>query len=459
MKYIIYSILFLTLINCNTKTKQAVDKVITNDKIIIKGNVKNVTKNKLYLVGNNFSQFIDIEKDGSFVDTLTTSSGYFYVRDLKNYIELYLSQGNSLELFYDADNFEKSIRFKGKESVINEYLQKKSELKNTITGGEAQFSLLNEIDYKKKNLTLKKRSLDLVTSYDGLPESFIIKEKKNITYQYYLRFFKYIYLHAYYIKDRNFKPSKTFYNELEEIDITNEQDFLELSSYNKLIRDYYNRLIHNCSTSKEVSQLYNGINSNIIQKEILNMTIQFMDREDYAIDTLYSGLRSLNLDRQTLADLEKKYRSIKKLDVGTPSPSFKYYNIDGSNTTLEDLRGNYVLIDVWATWCGPCKIEVPHLERLEKKYHNQQIKFVSISVDKKKHFERWKKYVHKKKLKGIQLFADESFDSDFIKYFQVTSLPSFILLDPEGNIVLSKAPYPSTPEMEKLLDDLLSKKK
>ena len=74
----------------------------------------------------------------------------------------------------------------------------------------------------------------------------------------------------------------------------------------------------------------------------------------------------------------------KELKEGDQAPTFKYLDINGKEVSLSDLKGKYVYIDIWATWCGPCTGELPHLKELEKKMHGKKIVFVSISCDKDK---------------------------------------------------------------------------
>ncbi len=81
----------------------------------------------------------------------------------------------------------------------------------------------------------------------------------------------------------------------------------------------------------------------------------------------------------------------KELKEGDQAPTFKYLDINGKEVSLSDLKGKYVYIDVWATWCGPCRYELPHLKELEKKMHGKKIVFVSISCDKDK--AAWEKMV------------------------------------------------------------------
>jgi len=139
----------------------------------------------------------------------------------------------------------------------------------------------------------------------------------------------------------------------------------------------------------------------------------------------------------------------------TQAPSFEYENHAGGKTKLEDLRGKYVYIDVWATWCGPCRAEIPSLQKIEEKYHDKKIAFVSISVDEQKDYEKWKKFVVEKQLGGIQLYADKNWMSDFIKAFGINSIPRFILIDPTGKVVNADADRPSNPKLQEQLDTLL----
>src|SRR5690606_6420621 len=87
----------------------------------------------------------------------------------------------------------------------------------------------------------------------------------------------------------------------------------------------------------------------------------------------------------------------KKME-GNASPGFEYVNYKGGKTKLSDLKGKYVYIDNWATWCGPCRAEIPHLQKAEEKYKGKNIEFVSISIDTDKDFEKWRKMVAEKNL-------------------------------------------------------------
>ncbi|WP_298500304.1 TlpA disulfide reductase family protein [uncultured Algibacter sp.] len=141
------------------------------------------------------------------------------------------------------------------------------------------------------------------------------------------------------------------------------------------------------------------------------------------------------------------------LFIGKAAPKFKNYeNYSGGSTSLDDLKGKYVYIDLWATWCGPCKAEIPALKRVEKAYHGKNIAFVSISLDSANAHDAWRTMVEKKELTGIQLYAKG--DQKFARDFKVTSIPRFILIDPNGIVINDNAPRPSNKKLINLLDAL-----
>ena len=150
---------------------------------------------------------------------------------------------------------------------------------------------------------------------------------------------------------------------------------------------------------------------------------------------------------------EEQHNLLKSTSKGSPSPKFEgYENYKGGNNSLDDYKGKYVYIDVWATWCGPCKQQIPFLQTLEKKYHNKNIEFVSISIDNPAAKDAWKTMIKDKNMGGVQLFAGG--DQSFSRAYQISGIPRFILIDPQGNIVEANAPRPSDPSLTELFTEL-----
>lgn len=187
----------------------------------------------------------------------------------------------------------------------------------------------------------------------------------------------------------------------------------------------------------------------------LKADTESLEKGNFAPEFKTALKRSFESFHQYAADEYERVSKANKM-VGKASPGFDYENFKGGKTKLSDLKGKYVYIDLWATWCAPCRAEIPYLQKIEEKYHGKNIEFVSISIDKAKDNEKWKKFVTDKKLGGVQLFADKDWESEFVVNYGVTGIPRFILIDPQGNIVKSDASRPSDPELDKELSALLN---
>ena len=150
-----------------------------------------------------------------------------------------------------------------------------------------------------------------------------------------------------------------------------------------------------------------------------------------------------------------EYEKVLHKNVGQKGLDFTYKDINDKAVSFSDFKGKFVYIDLWATWCGPCKAEIPHMKKIEEDYHGKNIVFVSLSLDKPKDAQKWKDYVTKEQLKGIQLMADKDFGSDVAKNYDVNAIPRFLLFDTKGNIINADALRPSNPELRVQLDKLL----
>ena len=146
------------------------------------------------------------------------------------------------------------------------------------------------------------------------------------------------------------------------------------------------------------------------------------------------------LERKTAVDNMPK--------EGEPAIDFNYPDIEGNEFSLSSFKGDLVYVDVWATWCGPCKAEIPSLQKLESDYHGKDITFMSVSVDTDK--EAWQKMVAEKELGGVQLWADGW--SKITKDYAIFGIPRFLLFDAKGNVISTNAPRPSSDEIRELLE-------
>ena len=134
--------------------------------------------------------------------------------------------------------------------------------------------------------------------------------------------------------------------------------------------------------------------------------------------------------------------------IGEPAIDFTYPDKEENEFSLSTFKGSLVYVDVWATWCGPCKAEIPALKTLEHDYHNNNITFLSVSVDTDK--EAWINMLADKQLGGVQLWANGW--TEITKSYAINGIPRFLLFDADGNVISLDAPRPSSEEIRELLD-------
>ena len=144
--------------------------------------------------------------------------------------------------------------------------------------------------------------------------------------------------------------------------------------------------------------------------------------------------------------IQTKSEELERISKGKMATNFKSVKEDGTPVELTDLRGKFVVIDVWATWCGPCKQQSPYFEKLAKKYAKENVQFVSLSIDGKK--EDWLVEVKSKSKHVLNVY---SVNQDFLKGFMINGIPRFILIGTEGEIVNARMPRPSDDSFEFIL--------
>ena len=134
-----------------------------------------------------------------------------------------------------------------------------------------------------------------------------------------------------------------------------------------------------------------------------------------------------------MAGFIRKVEGAKNFMIGAVAPDFEQATPDGKAMKLSDLRGNVVLVDFWASWCGPCRKENPHVVKLYDKYKSKGFDVMGVSLDKTK--DRWLKAIEKDDLRWNHVSDLKGWSNVVAKQYSVSSIPHTLLLDKDGKIL------------------------
>ena len=154
------------------------------------------------------------------------------------------------------------------------------------------------------------------------------------------------------------------------------------------------------------------------------------------------------------AEFAEYMRAYGNLMPGKVAPDFEMSDVNGKKCRLSDLKGKYLFIDFWATWCAPCREEIPHMAKLQEHFAgDSRIALVSISVDA--NVKTWKKFLEKEQPAWAQYVVDAENNAILDKEYRIFGIPHFTLLDPEGRFVQYSFSRPSFPgcleEIERII--------
>lgn len=156
----------------------------------------------------------------------------------------------------------------------------------------------------------------------------------------------------------------------------------------------------------------------------------YKEYEEWYLDTLKQFEESR---AKALAEEEARHQELEGKGVGEMAPDFTLKNTKGKGVSLKSLRGKWIVLDFWATWCGPCKVSMPHLKEYYKKYAG---KFEVIGVVGSSKEEDWKVMVNDLELPWINVInpQDAPEKEDVLKLYDISAFPTYIIIDKEGKI-------------------------
>jgi len=381
-----------------------------NNLLSISGQVIDPISEEASFIFSDSTYSANLDENGSFtIDIEMDSATYISFKHGFETTAMYVKPGDKINLTINPEQFDETIQYEG--SVTSSFLAQKYLIQEEGDFYGEPYYLSTEEEYQGIMDAFK---AVLVESLDQMDDTtFVQAELANID------------------EDIEF--------------MVNRQK--NMSEYTMDVRGY---MMNQSNLSRDYN-FYGRIDS-LDQPAYALMLDEFVDTMKVFLqqveDVEYVKSEEKKLDARRKSWMDRKTQHDNMPQPGDVAIDFTYPDTTGQNYSLSSFEGNLVYVDVWATWCGPCKAEIPSLQQLEADYHDQAITFLSVSVDTDE--AAWRKMVQDKSLGGTQLWADGW--SQITKDYAIFGIPRFMLFSADGNVISNDAPRPSSAEIRDLFD-------
>lgn len=439
-------VLGLTIMSCNTQPANT---------IRINGHIPADIAEVIYLKQGDMKDSIPVS-GGNFDQNFAIQQPGFYTLEIGNSrFEVFLTPKSNLIIHADSLSNPLSVHFSGELGRENEHLLRLSEAANQINYRELFMSQTDDFKHFMDSiLSEKSESIQKLNQEDKLNADFLrLMEIKNLA-SFGDKLLKYPMYHAYYNKSDEPALPENYYQFTQSIDINNEEYFKlrEVKQFVSGLLSYYSdQMLKENGQDPEQADILIQSELQTINKYIQNQKIKNnLLYESLSNHMGYYGPANLDptiqyffefcTDSSLQAKMTQEYKDWDYLRPGKPAPEWEAITLNGEKVNSTAFLGKYLYIDIWATWCGPCRREIPYLETLAEEFKNKNLTIVSVSVDKDK--EAWAKMVGEG-MKGNQLFAEGAFQSELALRYRVNAIPRFLLIDPNGMIINVSTDRPS----------------
>lgn len=405
------------------------------------------------LVYNETSEASDtlhLAKDGTFSQDLKVdkpTQAILIISDLKLTKNLFLEAGKSgdvqgavVKTRKDGkDEYALNATYKGDNQDVAEYIDTHTDFDvmdkwpferiDTVDFATYREKLLEDIDCQKRevnklsNMAFRRMTLEKIDAYTDVSLC-RWAWKKNLT------------------DDPNFR------NWIESFDRNDPKNIQAAANYDR----WYRRLHKGATGGNYYAYLKTIFSNQDVVNQFADETIlQELRQAPDDMEQQLANYLAVSTNEKAKAEAKAVYEQYKNLKKGGDAKDFTMQDAKGKTYSFKDFRGKMLVIDVWATWCGPCCAQIPHYAKLVEQFKgNKNVEFISISLDSDK--QKWLRKVAQDKPKWKQFICPDDFKSDLCKNYDINAIPRFMVFSKDGKVVDLDAPVPSSGELKTLIE-------
>jgi thiol-disulfide isomerase/thioredoxin len=381
-------------------------------------------------------------------------TGVYTIRAGRQQTQVFMGTADSTYLDWEIKEKMSTVKATGTRVAENAYLQQVEPYRSwALTNNAYQYDpkeyarrALNEFKKVRKNIYSYK-TVDNIRPADDfrrVQEKLLAVQFLNWIDNYYPQ------IHSVYFPNDKLEYPKSL-DELRQVVQLNDPSLVGYANYRTYVTELYRTRSHRNDSllfyylDTEMSDgkvkdylLYEAAQANLSR-------IKDSARRDHLLHTVLPSFSNARM-RDNLSQAAGR---LSNMGRGRKGYNFKAEALNGKQIQLSQLAGRYIVVDVWATWCAPCKKENPAFDELANRYTSERLAFVSVSVDEDAN--QWRMQAANRGKKVLQLRVADG-DEAFSRHYALNTIPRFMLIDPKGNIVDADMPRPTDPEFEAFLE-------
>lgn len=450
-----------------------------NEYAVVSGHIKNFHTDKFNLViykdassGLEYEHDAIVDPDGNFkiyVDIDNPVTGYIKSGDYGSVI--YLAPNDSFFVFADQDRFYETLMYSGSGSgnnnVYSKYLYVTQVLPSLRPDPTKKIKLSDVADddifsMQDSLLRVYNKIADSLSDIYSPTGEFLAYLKNEIYYRNAEQVISFPMMKNYMLK-RAGRPkySKKFSDYLATQNV-NDGTLSRHPDYIRFLSAVltYHLVLSTPGDFQMTKQELYARKYKLIKEKISSPRVQYAmmgaivsEAAEYGaaehVKDIYAEFMKGTADSYLSEALKDKMKQVMQSGAGAQAPDFSFNDVNGKKVSLSQFKGKLVYIDFWATWCGPCMMEMPHSMELQKKFLKEKdIVFLFVSLDDDE--QKWKNTVRERKYTGVHIKA-EGKNATINKTYGLTSIPRYFLIGKDGKIINPDAPRPSRKETEEMI--------